>query len=487
MHEVQGNKKLNILYSEVVVIMADMNLQAQKIQVKKLPLYKKIIYGSGDFACNLGSNALISTFFLLFCTDVVGIGAGVVGTLLLLGRLWDVINDTWVGAWSDKTNTRFGHYRPWMFAATVPLFVITILLFWAHPDWGNTQKIVYVYIMYFAWAFAYTCVNIPYTAMTAVMSQDAGDRGALGAYRMAGCQLAQVAVGAVFMGAVAKFGMGNDARGYVLATTLVAVPSVIIMFICTKVSKEVVPQPKDQEPIPILKGIKLALQNKQYICVLVGMFLGGLVTLGRMSIQSYYFLVVQGSAAMMSIYLVATGLTAVAGSLLSPYVTNKFKSKPKTIRLFALLAAAVTFIQFFGRFDGGFLFWFGGCAYNFCYFMLLSQIFGSTPDCAELGFLKTGSRMDGFYGAFASFWHKAGIALGSALAGWVLAWINYVPNAAVQAESVIRGLNFMMFIFPIIISVLMALTFAFYKIDYKRSEEILLELKEKYGEEVIAD
>ena len=95
--------------------------------------------------------------------------------------------------------------------------------------------------------------------------------------------------------------------------------------------------------------------------------------------------------------------------------------------------------------------------------------------------------MDGFYGAFASFWHKAGIALGSALAGWVLAWINYVPNAAVQAESVIRGLNFMMFIFPIIISVLMALTFAFYKIDYKRSEEILLELKEKYGEEVIAD
>ena len=72
--------------------------------------------------------------------------------------------------------------------------------------------------------------------------------------------------------------------------------------------------------------------------------------------------------------------------------------------------------------------------------------------------------MDGFYGAFASFWHKAGIALGSALAGWVLAWINYVPNAAVQAESVIRGLNFMMFIFPIIISVLMALTFAFYKI-----------------------
>ena len=168
-------------------------------------------------------------------------------------------------------------------------------------------------------------------------------------------------------------------------------------------------------------------------------------------------------------------------------IRDRFKSKPKTIRLFALLAAAVTFIQFFGRFDGGFLFWFGGCAYNFCYFMLLSQIFGSTPDCAELGFLKTGSRMDGFYGAFASFWHKAGIALGSALAGWVLAWINYVPNAAVQAESVIRGLNFMMFIFPIIISVLMALTFAFYKIDYKRSEEILLELKEKYGEEVIAD
>lgn len=476
----------NILHVEGI-IMTDTKIQDRQIHVKKLPLYKKVIYGSGDFACNLGSNALIATFFLLFCTDVVGISAGVVGTLLLLGRLWDVINDTWVGAWSDKTNTKAGHYRPWIFAATVPLFVITILLFWAHPEWGNTQKVIYVYIMYFAWAFAYTCVNIPYTAMTSVMSQDASDRGALGAFRMAGCQLAQVVVGAVFIAAVTKFGMGNDARGYLLATILVAVPSVIIMFICATVSKEVVPQPKNQEAIPILKGMKLALQNKQYICVLIGMFLGGLVTLGRMSIQSYYFLVVQGSAAKMSVYLIVTGLTAVAGSVLSPVITNRFQSKPKTIRLFALLAAIVTFIQFFGRFDGGALFWFGGGAYNFCYFVLLSQIFGSTPDCAELGFLKNGSRMDGFYGAFASFWHKAGIALGSALAGWVLEWIHYVPNAEVQAESVITGLNFMMFIFPIVISLLMSLTFIFYKIDYKRSEEILVEIREKYGEDVIAD
>lgn len=458
-----------------------------KVQVKKLSLIKKIIYGSGDFAQNLGSNALIASFFMLYCTNVVGIGAGVVGTLLMLGRVWDAINDTWVGAWSDKTNTKYGHYRPWMFAATIPLFVITILLFWAHPEWGNTQKVVYIYIMYFAWAFAYTCVNVPYTAMTSVMSQDAGDRGALGAFRMAGCQLAQIAVGAVFLGAVAKFGMGNDARGYLFATVLVAVPSIIIMFICTTVSKEVVPQPKGQEPIPILKGVRLGLQNKQYICVLIGMFLGGFVTLGRMSIQSYYFLVVQGNMGAMSVYLVVTGVAAVIGSILSPYVTNLFKSKPMTIRVFAVLAAVVTFIQFFGRFDGGPLFWFGGCAYNFCYFMLLSQIFGSTPDCAELGFLQTGSRMDGFYGAFASFVHKAGIALGSALSGWVLVWIHYDAQAAEQAPTVVPGLNFMMFIFPIIVSAIMAIVFCFYKIDYKRSEEILVEIKEKYGEDVIAD
>lgn len=409
-----------------------------KVHVKKLSLYKKVAYGFGEFAQNLGSNALIASFFMLFCTNVVGIGAGVVGTLLMLGRVWDAVNDTWVGAWSDKTNTKLGHYRPWVFAATIPLFVITILLFWAHPEWGNTQKIIYIYVMYFAWAFAFTCVNVPYTAMTSVMSQDAGDRGALGAFRMAGCQLAQIAVGAVFLGAVAKFGMGNDARGFLLATVLVAVPSIIINFICITVSKEVVPQPKGQEPIPIVKGIRLALQNKQYICVLIGMFLGGFVTLGRMSIQSYYFLVVQGNMGAMSVYLVVTGVAAVIGSILSPYVTNLFKSKPMTIRLFALLAAVVTLIQFFGRFDGGPLFWFGGCAYNFCYFMLLSQIFGSTPDCAELGFLKTGSRMDGFYGAFASFTHKAGIALGSALSGWVLVWIRYDAAAAEQAPTVCR-------------------------------------------------
>ncbi|HIZ06928.1 MAG TPA: glycoside-pentoside-hexuronide (GPH):cation symporter [Candidatus Eubacterium avistercoris] len=464
-----------------------MKTVGKEIHVKKLSLAKKIIYGSGDFAQNLGSNALIAAFFMMYCTNVVGIGAGVVGTLLLLGRIWDMINDTWVGAWSDKTNTRFGHYRPWMLIGNIPLFAITILLFWAHPEWGTTQKIIYVYVLYFAWAFAYTCVGIPYTAMTAVMSQDAGDRGALGAFRMAGCQLAQVAVGAVFLSAVARFGGGNDARGYLMATIMVAIPSIIILFICTAVSKEVVPQPKDQESIPIFKGIKLAFQNKQYICVLIGMFLGGFVTLGRMSIQSYYFLVVQKNVGALSVYLIVTGLTAVAGSVLSPYVTNLLKSKPLTIRIFALGAAVVTLIQFFGRFDGGALFWFGGSAYNFCYFMLLSQIFGATPDCAELGFLKSGSRLDGFYGAFASFWHKAGIALGSALAGWVLAWTHYDAGAAVQPHSVILGLNFMMFIFPIITSLFMAFVFLFYKIDYKRSEEILIEIRDKYGESVIAD
>ena len=95
--------------------------------------------------------------------------------------------------------------------------------------------------------------------------------------------------------------------------------------------------------------------------------------------------------------------------------------------------------------------------------------------------------MDGFYGAFASFTHKAGIALGSALSGWVLVWIRYDAAAAEQAPTVVPGLNFMMFIFPIIVSGIMALVFCFYKIDYKRSEEILVEIKEKYGEDVIAD
>lgn len=115
----------------------------------------------------------------------------------------------------------------------------------------------------------------------------------------------------------------------------------------------------------------------------------------------------------------------------------------------------------------------------------LSCLFAATPDCVEYALVKTGVRQDGFYSAYASFWHKAGIALGSAGAGWVLAATGYIPNTAEQVSSVISGINFLMFTLGIIISLLMGIVFLFYKIDFNMFDKILEEEKEKFGDKAL--
>lgn len=453
---------------------------------KRLPLWNKITYGIGDLGCGM-SNGFVAPFFLIFCTDVFGVNAGAVGTLLLLGRFWDMINDTWVGAWTDRTRTKLGRYRPWIIFATIPLFIITVLMFWAHPDWSNTAKIIWVYVFYFLWAFAFTCVNIPYTAMNSVMTQSDKERGSLASWRMVFTNVSTLVSVAFCMPLVAALGKGDNVRGWVLTMILASVIGIVLLLVSAFTCKEVVTPPAAaKEQMPILKGAAMAFKNKYFVMGLVGMFAFGLMNLGRMSVQTYYFSYVLGDMGAMSIFGTVTGVAGIIGAFASQYVCNAFKSKGKATVFLAFGTAIFTFVQFLGRMDGGALFWIGGAVSYVFSWATLSVMFAVTPDTVEYGLLKTGVRQDGFYGAYASFWHKAGIALGSAGAGWILAGTGYVPNAATQAPAVIAGINALMFVIPIILSVIIGVTFLFYKIDYKRFAEILEEVKEKFGNAPVA-
>jgi Na+/melibiose symporter-like transporter len=109
-------------------------------------------------------------------------------------------------------------------------------------------------------------------------------------------------------------------------------------------------------------------------------------------------------------------------------------------------------------------------------------MFSCVSDCAEFGILKTGVRQYGFYSAYISFWHKAGIAIGSASTGWMLSALGYIPNEIVQASGVISGINFMMFGFPFILSLLMSIVFLFYTLDFKTCNDIVASIRSKYGD-----
>ncbi len=173
----------------------------------KLSVLEKIGYALGDGAANIAWRG-VSTFLLFFYTDVFGITAAVAGLLLLVARFSDGVSDVAMGIIGDRTNTKFGKFRPWILWTAIPLAVILSLLF-TTPDIGNTGKIVYAYITYILFTLIYTANNIPYGALMAVMTGDNKERTSIGSYRMVGAFAGGMIVQGALLFLVAYFGNVN--------------------------------------------------------------------------------------------------------------------------------------------------------------------------------------------------------------------------------------------------------------------------------------
>ena len=137
----------------------------------KVPFISKLAYGMGDVGCNF-SWMFVGNFLMIFYTDVFGISMSAVATLMLISRFWDAINDPIIGALTDKTHTRWGRFRPWLLFGAPITALVLILTFWAHPEWSQTAKIIYMAVTYCILVLGYTCVNLPYGTLCGAMTQD---------------------------------------------------------------------------------------------------------------------------------------------------------------------------------------------------------------------------------------------------------------------------------------------------------------------------
>ena len=175
--------------------------------MEKLKIKEKIGYALGDGAANIAWRG-VSTFLLFFYTDVFGITAAAAGLLLLIARFSDGVSDVAMGIIGDRTNTKYGKFRPWVLWTAIPLAVILSLLF-TTPDLGNTGKIIYAYTTYILFTLIYTANNIPYGALMAVMTGDNKERTSIGSYRMVGAFAGGMIVQGALLFLVAHFGNVN--------------------------------------------------------------------------------------------------------------------------------------------------------------------------------------------------------------------------------------------------------------------------------------
>ncbi|MFP4547882.1 MAG: MFS transporter [Fidelibacterota bacterium] len=149
--------------------------------ITKLSVKEKIGYGLGDTASNLYFQMYIN-FLLFFYTDVFGIPAAAAGTLFMVSRFWDAVNDPMMGVIADRTDTKWGKFRPYLLWIMFPLAVIGVLMF-TTPDLSTSGKIVYAYITYILMMMAYTAINIPYSALMGVLSPHSTERTSASTYR----------------------------------------------------------------------------------------------------------------------------------------------------------------------------------------------------------------------------------------------------------------------------------------------------------------
>ena len=444
----------------------------------KVPLISKIAYGFGDVGCNF-SWMFVGNFLMIFYTDVFGISMAAVSALMLFSRFWDAINDPIVGGLTDKTKTRWGRYRPWLLVAAPITAVLLMLTFWAHPDWSQTHKIIYMAVTYCILVLGYTCVNIPYGTLCGAMTQNMTERAQINTSRSVSAMIAIGIINIITIPLIEWLGNGNARQGYLLIAILYGTIFAVCHIFCFAKTKEVVEVPVAQK-IPLRLQLQAVAKNKPYLLALLGQVLFGFILYGRNADLLYYFTYVENDAVLFTYYSMAIIIPSIIGAACFPKVFQLTSNKGWAASVFAF-GTGITIIAlfFFSPVTSPIPFYLFAALSQFFFSGFNTAIYAIIPDCVEYGEWRTGIRNDGFQYAFISLGNKIGMALGTALLALSLGWAGYEANTT-QNEAVVAIMRHSFSTIPGILWVVTALALFFYKLDKRSYNRILAVIKYRF-------
>ena len=432
-----------------------------------LKFREKLGYGLGDAASNFFF-VTFNIFLLYYYTDIFGITAAAVGTMFLVTKIIDAVSDPIMGLIADRTNTRWGKFRPYLLFAAIPYGLCGYAMF-ASPDLSDTGKLVYAYVTYSLMMLAYTAINVPYSALMGVISPTSIERTKVASYRFFCAFAAGWLVGTFVTPLKNILGGGDEALGFKLTMAIFAVASVAFFWITFTTTKErVVTKPAKSN---IREDLKVLMQNGPW----KALFWTGIFTLINIAVrqgtQVYYFKYFVGDdgTPLFLIFdktavFISTGLAAMmVGVMFARFLSEKFEKRSLLITLSVINAAFMAVFFVLPADAYGLMVLFN---------LLANLVAGPTPalvwsmyaDCADYGEWQTGRRTTGLVFSGIQFSHKMGLAIGAGMAGIILSWFGFVANE-VQTEAAMFGIRFMFAIFPAIFALLGVAAVYFYRID----------------------
>lgn len=443
----------------------------------KLSLKEKIGYGVGDTASHFVWD-MVGFWILIFYTDTFGISAAAAGTIMLIARFWDMVSDPIMGVIADRTNTRWGKFRPYILWMALPYAVLAIMTF-STPDLGSTGKIIYAGTTYLLLMTVFTAINLPYSSLGAVVTADSTERTALNSYRFVFAFIGQLIVSGTAITLAKYFGKGNDALGYQITIILFSIISFALFMVTFFTTKERVAPPKEQKE-SLKEDFSNLLKNRPWmILFFVGIISFIMFALQNLSI-AYYFKYYIGKAENVQLFNVIGTIALIVTIPFSKSLAKKFGNR-NVFLVSSLVSGFFFMLLFFPGEKNLVTIYILNILAKMAYAPAVPLLWTMLADSADYSEWKTGRRSTGLVFSAATFAQKAGWGIGGALAGWLLALFNFTPNAE-QSETAITGIKLMISIVPGILYMSCSIFLFFYPINKKMALQMQEDLEKRKSE-----
>ena len=448
---------------------------------------EKIGYGFGDMASSMFWK-LFGSYLMIFYTDVFGMPAAVVGTMFLITRVWDSAFDPIIGIIADRTQSRWGKFRPYLLYLAVPFAVIGVLTF-TTPDFSDGGKVISAYFTYSLMMMVYSAINVPYASLLGVMSPEPKDRNMLSTYRMTFAYIGSFIALLLFMPMVNRFSMGHDEQhGWMMSVIVIAVLCVLLFYGCFAWTTERVKPIKEQQN-SLKSDLQDLLHNRPW-WILLGAGVAALVFNSiRDGATVYYFkyYVVEEEYASVSLFgisfvlsglYLAVGQAAnIVGVVLAAPLSNRI-GKKKTYMWAMSIATVLSIIFYWFDKEQLMLMFIFQVLISICAGSIFPLLWSMYADCADYSELKTGNRATGLIFSSSSMSQKFGWAIGSAVTGWLLAFYGFEANA-VQGEEAIHGIRMFLSWLPAMGTVLSVIFISLYPLSEKEMRKVTNQLNDK--------
>ena len=453
-----------------------------KTDSTSLSLVEKVGYGVGDMASNFYMG-VINVFLLYYYTDVWGLEPADAAFMFLITKVVDAISDPAMGLIADRTRSRWGRYRPYLLWVAIPLGLLGYVLFMG-PDLSSSGKLAFAYISYTLVMLAYTAINVPYSALLAVISPSETERTKATQFRFIFASLGTLIVGATTKPLVTYLGDGDEVQGFRLAMLLFSGVSIALFWFTFATTKERIQPVKQASDVKgeigvLLKNVSWVALAISGICVVVGL----VARISSTAFYGKYYLKVGDESYLWwmdgtTLIITAGFLGQLLGALLTPTLLKFIEKKSLMIWTNFVCAASIVATYALGP-DQYALTVLMHSVGIFAFGIIITLLFAMYTDCAEYGEWVSGKNSAGLTVSASMFSLKAGSAIGSAIPAALLAMYGFVKDADAQSSEAIEGIQIMYNLLPAVFFIAAGVIMFWYKIDGALLKRIEAELSVK--------